>query len=171
MSSTMGRGTGSMVDRDRRDALGPSQWLGLILGAVFIAVGIAGFAVTGFDAFTASHSGEELLIFEINPLHNVVHLVLGLLAFGLCWTRRGAFTYGLVVFIGYAAALVYGLFAVDQTWDFLSLNAEDNWLHLALAALGAVVAAVAAAELSSDRDRTVRSRSSFPRGSRPVPSR
>jgi hypothetical protein len=153
------------MDADRRDGRGlwPSQWLGLLVGAVFVVVGVAGFFVTGFDDFAAHHTGEELLIFEVNPLHNVVHLALGALAFALCWTRRGALTYGLVVFAGYAAALVYGLFAVDETWDFLSLNPEDNWLHLALAALGAVIAAIAAAELQSDRGRA--------RAQRTVPGR
>src|SRR5690606_66172 len=116
-------------------------------GAVLTAVGIVGFFETGFDDFAHHHTGEELLGFEINPLHNVVHLVLGLLGLGL-WTRaRHALAYGLILAVGYGAALVYGLFAVDEDWDFLSLNGADNWLHLGLAALGAVIAAIAYAEL------------------------
>src|SRR5215210_4989237 len=39
-------------------------------------LGVIGFFVTGFDDF-AAHTGESLLGFMINPLHNIVHLVIG----------------------------------------------------------------------------------------------
>ena len=151
-NSRQDRGTGA-VGGDVREGTGlwPSQWLGLFTGAVFVAVGIVGFAITGFDDFAHHHTGEELIIFEINPLHNIVHLALGLLAFALCWNRRGTLTYGMIVAGGYLGAFVYGLFAVDEDWDFLSLNQEDNWLHLGLAVLGAIIAGLAASEMRSDR--------------------
>jgi hypothetical protein len=115
------------------------QALALVVGAVYTVVGIAGFFVTGFDDFFA-HTGEELLGFEVNPFHNLVHLVIGLAGLALARTPALARTYGWLLAIGYGAAFVYGLFAVGESWDFLSLNAADNWLHAVSALAGLVIA-------------------------------
>jgi hypothetical protein len=130
-----------------------SQWLALITALTFIAVGVAGFFVTGFDDFAAHDTGERLLVFEVNPLHNIVHLALGLVGLVLFRRVRGALAYGVVVAVAYGGALVYGLVALGQEWDILSLNAADNWLHAGLAALGVLIAAVAAYELSPATER------------------
>jgi hypothetical protein len=169
MDSQQARGTRSTDGTRERMTLWPSQWLGLLTGAIFVVVGVAGFFVTGFDDFAYHHTGERLIIFEVNPLHNIVHLALGVLAFALCWSRKGTLTYGAIVAGGYLAAFIYGLFAVDATWDFLSLNPEDNWLHLGLAVLGAAIAGLAAAELRSQRDPARQAdRVSSTRGRRPA---
>ena len=39
-------------------------------------VGLLGFVVTGFSNFAAS-SGDKLILFGVNPLHNLVHLAVG----------------------------------------------------------------------------------------------
>ncbi len=59
-----------------------------------------------------------------------------------CWRAPwpGARTYGWLLAVGYGAAFVYGLFAVGEDWDFLSLNWADNVLHLATALVGLVIA-------------------------------
>ena len=69
----------------------PAQLLALAIGVIYTLVGIAGFFVTGFDNF-ASETKETLLGFEINPLHNLVHLVSALagLAIALWPARRTA---------------------------------------------------------------------------------
>jgi hypothetical protein len=141
-----------------------SRPLCVVFGAIFLAIGVIGFFITGFDDFFAHDTGEELLWFEVNPAHNVVHLLFGVAGIALARTVRGALTFGLLVGIGYAAALVYGLFAIDETWDFLSVNTADNWLHAVLAVLGFGLAALAANELRDlhddragvDRDRDYR---------------
>ena len=128
--------------------------LAMILGVVFLVVGIVGFIRTGFDGFFDHHTDEHLLWFELNPMHNVVHLAFGVIGVLLARTTRGALTYGLIVGIGYGAALIYGLVALDQSWDFLSINVADNWLHAALAAVGLLIAALAAGELAEQRQAT-----------------
>ena len=119
----------------------PSQWLALVLGAAFTLAGLLGFLVTGFDQFAGRDTNETLLGLEINPLHNIVHLVLGLLGLAM-WRRLAtARTYGWLLFVGYAAAFVYGLFAVNnRDINFLSLNNPDNWFHLASSLAGLVTA-------------------------------
>jgi hypothetical protein len=123
----------------------PSQYLALVVGLAFTAAGVAGFFVTGFDDFLARNTDQFLLGLEINPAHNVVHLVLGLLGLALWWTATGARTYGAVLFVGYAAAFVYGLFAVDNAdINLLSMNTADNWFHLASSLTGLVIAVLPA---------------------------
>ncbi len=116
------------------------QTLALAFGVVYLLVGIVGFFVTGFDSFADNAQDEMLLIFMINPLHNIVHIVIGLAGIALSRTLSGARTYGWLLAVGYAAAFVYGLIAINQTWDFLNINAADNVLHIATAIVGLVIA-------------------------------
>ena len=116
------------------------QLLALAFGAIYLLVGIVGFFVTGFDDFFAHDTGETLLFFEINGMHNVVHILIGVAGLLLARTLAGARTYGWLLAIGYGAAFVYGLIAIGETWDFLSINAADNVLHIATAAVGLVMA-------------------------------
>ena len=113
--------------------------LALVFGAVYLLIGIIGFFITGFDNFF-SHTGETLLGFEINGMHNVVHILIGVAGLVLARTLAGARTYGWLLAVGYGAAFVYGLFAVGEDWDFLSLNAADNVLHILTAVVGLVIA-------------------------------
>src|SRR3954462_6080674 len=116
------------------------QILALVFGAVYLLVGIVGFFVTGFDSFASTDQHEMLLFFMINPLHNVVHIVIGLAGLLLARTLAGARTYGWLLAVGYAVAFVYGLIAVGKDWDFLNINAADNVLHIATAIVGLVIA-------------------------------
>lgn len=128
-----------------REGKAISQYLALVVGLAFTAAGVAGFFVTGFDDFFARNTDQFLLGLEINPAHNVVHLALGLLGLALWWTLAGARTYGAVLFVGYAAAFVYGLFAVDRPdINLLSMNTADNWFHLGSALTGLVIAVLPA---------------------------
>src|SRR3712207_2957062 len=54
----------------------PAQMFALVFGVVYLLVGLVGFAATGFDNF-ATFSEDSLLIFNVNPLHNLVHLAIG----------------------------------------------------------------------------------------------
>ncbi|TFV67836.1 UNVERIFIED_ORG: DUF4383 domain-containing protein [Bacillus sp. AZ43] len=114
--------------------------LALAFGAIYLLVGIVGFFVTGFDDFFAHDTNETLLGFEINGMHNVVHIVIGLAGLLLGRTLSGARTYGWLLAVGYGAAFVYGLIAMGETWDFLSINTADNVLHIATAVVGLVIA-------------------------------
>jgi len=116
------------------------QILALAFGAVYLLVGIVGFFVTGFDDFAGTTQHEMLLFFMINPLHNIVHVVIGVAGLLLARSLAGARTYGWLLAVGYAAAFVYGLVSVGEPWDFLNINAADNVLHLATALVGLVIA-------------------------------
>ena len=122
------------------------QQLALAFGVVYTLIGVIGFFITGFGDFFGNANGmpmehdETLLGFMINPMHNVVHILIGLAGIALSRTLSGARTYGWLLAVGYGAAFVYGLIAVGKDWDFLNLNWADNILHLVTALVGVVIA-------------------------------
>jgi len=127
----------------RSDAAGlhPSRIIALTIGVIYTLMGLAGFLVTGFDNF-AGVTGETLLGFEINPLHNIVHLAVGLLGLAMSRTVASARGYGWILAAVYGLTFLYGLFAAgNPDINFLSLNGADNVLHL-LSALAGVAAAL-----------------------------
>lgn len=139
--------TRSRTDGGAYDDKTPGQWLALGLGVLFTLVGTLGFFVTGFDDF-ASNSDKTLLGLEINPLHNLVHLALGLLGLGMWRRRDSAKAYGWITFAGYAAVFLYGLVAAgDDSPNLLSLNSADNVFHFVVALVGVATA------LLADRER------------------
>jgi ABC-type transport system involved in multi-copper enzyme maturation permease subunit len=127
--------------RPAAPARGVHQYLALIIGVVYLLVGIVGFAITGFSDWTVHDHSQTLLGFAINPLHNVVHLLIGLLGV-LLWNRsRTARTYGWILAIGYGAAFVYGLIVVDDPdANILNINGADNVLHAVSALAGLAIA-------------------------------
>jgi hypothetical protein len=121
--------------------------LALAFGAIYLLIGIIGFFITGFgdffgneNAVPPAHMDDNLLGFMINPMHNVVHILIGAVGIALSRTLAGARTYGWLLAIGYGAAFIYGLIAVGEDWDFLNLNAADNVLHILTAIVGLVIA-------------------------------
>jgi len=124
------------------------QKLALAIGVAYTLAGILGFFITGFDDFVGI-TDKTLLGFEINPAHNIVHLVIGLAGLALWRTRAGAKTYGILLAVGYGAAFLYGLLAVgNDDINFLSINLADNGLHIVSALAG-----VAMYMLADDRNR------------------
>ena len=140
----------STVPTTARRTRGAHQWLSLLVGLAFLVVGLWGFALTGIDDLREVRSlsdilaltghETELLWFGINPLHNLVHVVVGLLGILLGAGRRSARLFGLILLLGYGAAVLYGLLALDgRVPDYLNVNAADNWLHLGGALAGLVI--------------------------------
>lgn len=129
--------TGSTTQHERA----PYQWLALIIGAIYLLIGIIGFFITGFDNFTEHNHDQTLLGFAINPLHNIVHVVIGLLGVLLWRTRPGARVFGWILAIGYGATSIYGLIVVDNPdANFLNINGADNVLHIASTLAGLAIA-------------------------------
>ncbi|MGJ7441771.1 DUF4383 domain-containing protein [Aquipuribacter sp. MA13-6] len=136
--------TNANVDRNRTDhrtARTVPQWLALAVGAAFTLTGLAGFLVTGFDGWTEHDPDQTLLGFAVNPLHNVVHLVIGVGGLLLGREDRSARLYGWLLAVGYGATLVYGLVVAGQEdGNLLNLNTADNWLHGGSVLIGLVTA-------------------------------
>jgi hypothetical protein len=112
----------------------PNRLVAVIFGAVYVLVGLLGFAVTGGVAFVATEGGLLLGIFEVNPLHNIAHLLIGgaLLIAGLV-SVPAAKTTNTVVGAAYLLLGIIGFFIADTGANILALNTADHFLHLASA--------------------------------------
>jgi hypothetical protein len=132
---------GGAPHRPDRPARGVHQYLALVIGVVYLLIGAIGFVITGFDDWTMHDHSQTLLGFAINPLHNVVHLIIGLLGVLLWTTSRGARTYGWILAVGYGATFVYGLIVVDDPEaNILNINGADNVLHAVSTVAGLAIA-------------------------------
>lgn len=117
------------------------QVIAVAFGVFYTLFGLAGFLVTGFGNFAGSR-GDSLLGFEVNPLHNIVHLLAGVLGLTMAKQLKSARTYGWLLALGFGAVFLYGLFAVgNRDINFLGMNGADNVLHL-LTALGGLAIAL-----------------------------
>ncbi|NRD09683.1 DUF4383 domain-containing protein [Rathayibacter agropyri] len=112
----------------------PNRLLATLFGAVYVVVGLLGFVVTGGVQFLATQGGLLLGIFEVNPLHNIAHLLIGgaLLIAGLS-TASAAKSVNITVGAVYLALGIVGFFLVDTALNVLALNTADHFLHLASA--------------------------------------
>lgn len=124
-----------------RGAMQPLQIAAGGVGVVFLLVGILGFVpgvTTNFSdmEFVGHESEAELLgIFRVNILHNIVHLLFGII--GLAAARTLMWSKSFLIYGGavYLVLWVYGLVIdLDSAANFVSLNTADNWLHLGLGA-------------------------------------
>jgi len=119
------------------------QWLSLIAGVLFVLLAIGGTVVTGFSSFTGSDHQRQVIGFAVNPLANLLHLVLGLLGLAAYTGRRRARWYGIVLFLACAALYAYGsVVADDPSGNPLNINWPVNVLHAVAALLGVLIALV-----------------------------
>ena len=116
------------------------QFVSGIFGAVFLLVGVLGFVpgiTQNLDTimFAGHHSEAALLgLFQVSVLHNVVHLLFGIV--GLLGTRSRGLAKGYLIVGGivYAVLWIYGLIVpMESMGNFVPLNTADNWLHFVLA--------------------------------------
>ena len=112
----------------------PNRLVGVVFGAVYVLVGLLGFAVTGGVSFFATEGGLLLGIFAVNPLHNIAHLLIGaaLLVAGLAGARAAKGT-NTAVGATYLLLGIVGFFLAGTALNILALNTADHVLHLASA--------------------------------------
>ncbi|WGW10867.1 DUF4383 domain-containing protein [Saxibacter everestensis] len=117
----------------------PNRLLATVFGVVYLLVGILGFFVTSGVSFFGTE-GSTLIVFEVNPLHNIIHLAIGaaLLLAGLRSVKSSRSVNTLVGAV-YLLVGVLGLFLLNSGANILALNGADNVLHLASAVLLLVV--------------------------------
>ena len=109
----------------------------LVFGAVYTLVGLAGFLVS--ETFAATDD-NTLLGFEVNHLHNIVHLLIGLVLIGASRRTETARRLNLLIGGTYLVLGVLGWFIQDTAANVVALNEPDHLLHLAS---GAVLAGIA----------------------------
>ena len=126
------------------------QKAAMLVGIVFLAVGVLGFVpgITsnyGSLGFAGHESEARLLgIFQVSILHNIVHLLFGAAGLAMARTIGGAKNYLIVGGVIYLVLFIYGLAVPHESAaNFVPVNGADNVLHLLLGvgmiALGAIL--------------------------------
>jgi hypothetical protein len=100
-----------------------------ILGLTLLLIGIAGFFVSG-----------TLIVFEVDTMHNIIHILsglIGLYAFNASQfaSRNFLITFGLI----YGLVTILGFAMGGDIFGLLHVNGADNYLHLVFAASALVV--------------------------------
>jgi hypothetical protein len=109
------------------------------VAAVFLLVGILGFipGITsnyGSMSFGGHMSDAKLLgIFQVSVLHNIVHLLFGVIGLALARGVPGAVNFLLGGGVVYLLLWIYGLIiSKSSNANFVPLNSADDWLHFVL---------------------------------------
>ncbi|NCN52258.1 DUF4383 domain-containing protein [Candidatus Parcubacteria bacterium] len=105
--------------------------LAQVFGVVFLLIGILGF-VPGITT-----TGHLLGIFEVDILHNVIHILTGILA--LVFAGSAAKMFFKVFGIVYLIVTVVGFVQGDTVLGLIGVNLADNVLHLVVAAVALYV--------------------------------
>lgn len=100
-----------------------------VLGAVLTLVGILGF-IPGL-----APNGNLLGIFAIDPVHNVIHILSGVVALAVAFMANGAYArwYALVFGIVYGLVTVIGFIQGTTVLGLINVNLADNLLHALIA--------------------------------------
>ncbi|HEY5082224.1 MAG TPA: DUF4383 domain-containing protein [Bauldia sp.] len=94
-----------------------------VLGIVLVVVGLLGFV-----------NNPVLGIFLVNPLHDVIHIVTGLVLLAGAYSSLGSSLALKIIGIVYAIVAVIGFFMVmDGMMLGMAMNEADKWLHVVLA--------------------------------------
>jgi hypothetical protein len=117
----------------------PVQVTAGVVSVVFLLVGVLGFVpgiTTDYDQLSfAGHDSMAMLlgVFMVSVLHNIVHLLFGIVGLAAARTARGAKLFLIAGGVVYLVLWLYGL-VIDHGSDanFVPLNNADNWLHLVL---------------------------------------
>lgn len=105
-----------------------------ILGVVFLLIGVLGF-VPGLTP-----DGHLLGIFAVDGIHNVVHLLSGILALAIAGRgEASAKSFAKVFGIVYGLVALLGIIAPGTTNMIMHVNSADNMLHVFLSVVFLVV--------------------------------
>jgi hypothetical protein len=125
-----------MVERNTAQAWTVNRILALVLGIVFTLVGIAGFFVS------SSMTVGNLMGFDVDLVHNLVHLITGLAGLAAAftgWSRQFNQIFGIIYIIVGIAGLIPALYFDGRLLGLMHINAADNVLHLVVGVVAAAV--------------------------------
>ena len=128
-----------------------------LFGALYVAIGLIGFAVTGFGSFLQNTDDSILLSgLSVNPFHNLVHLAIG--GFLIIMSRQATATAeGACLGVGtfYVAAFVIGVVG-ESNLTIISMFGRgdlENFNHLINGVLLLGIGLISSAATEADAKR------------------
>ena len=124
---------------ERRETMGwpTNRIVALVIGIVFVLIGLAGFLVS------SSMAVGNLLGFDVDLVHNLVHLITGIVALAAVytgWSRRFNQIFGIIYILVGLAGLIYpALYSNGLLMGMMHVNAADHVLHLVVGIVAAAV--------------------------------
>lgn len=114
----------------------PNRIVALVFGTAYVIVGLLGFTVTADIEFVGAEGNLLLGVFQVNPLHNIAHLLIGaaLLIGGISGVRAAKIV-NIIVGAAYLLLGAVGFFLVGTPANVLALNLADHFLHLGSAVI------------------------------------
>ena len=149
-------GAGRTRRTDRRRT--PAQWYCLLAGLSLLLAGIAGFiADASFDTGDGIQGDELLSIFEVNGIHNLIHLASGVPLLAASPKRASARAVAIGFGLVYGVVTIIGLIDGEDVLGLIPVNPADNILHIALSALGLITGLMSRGrdDVPADEPRTV----------------
>jgi len=110
----------------------------MLFGVVFLLAGVSGFFASPPPAdappLTFEHGhGLALGMFPVNTLHNIIHLLFGVMGIA-AWRVGAGRMFFQIVAIAYGILTVLGLLPATQTtFGLVPIWGADVWLHAAIA--------------------------------------
>ena len=128
--------SGRPIARDDRRT--PAQWYCVLAGLSLLLAGIFGFVSdSSFDTGDGVQ-GDLFLGFEVNAVHNLIHVASGLVLLAASPKRASARAIALAFGLVYGLVAIIGLIDGEDVLGLIPINSADNLLHIALAALGII---------------------------------
>lgn len=149
----------------RTDGRTPAQWYCLLAGAALLGAGLLGFiADASFDTGDGIDGGS-LIGFEVNGIHNLVHIASGAVLLAVFSRRGPAKTVALAFGLVYGLVTIIGIADGEDVLGLIPINTPDNILHVALSGAG-ILAAIASPGDTGGRRRDATARTDGERGER-----
>src|SRR5215217_7440064 len=114
----------------------------MILGVAFLLVCVLGF-IPGVTQMHTDHTSEHLTVggpghgnllglFHVNLMHNLVHLLFGVMGIAMARSLSSARAYARIVAVAYLLLAVMGMIAaanMQNTFGLVPIHGNDVWLH------------------------------------------
>jgi hypothetical protein len=113
-----------------------AKTIGMLFGWIYTIVGIAGFIPALGGSFSMADS-TLLGVAQVNVLHNIVHLIIGLAGLTMSRTEEGAGTFCKTFGVILLLIGVIG-FIQPNLLGILPIGGGDIWIHLITGAILAV---------------------------------
>ncbi len=150
----------------------PAQLFSLVVGIVYLGIGLVGFLVTGFQGLVENTSAA-LFGFDLNGWHNIVHIAVGLILIAASMPQDAAINSGVLIGGGlvYILAAFLGFINHLQLLSISSTLAPDNFLHLVSGVLAVTVGLLGARDPVLERGTTEADTLAGPAPDQPVTPR